>query len=973
MTTFTTTNTQLESLYVGYFGRAADPAGLQYWTNQLNSGAMTLGRISASFATQSEAIAKYPYLASPTISDPTTFVNSVYNQLFGHAPDTAGLAYWVAQLNANKGSPAAVGQMILNIISGATGTDDTVVRNRVDVATDFTSQASNAGTTFNAAAQAQSSAEIATVNDTAASVTAAKAATTAYIASAPGPQLTFTLGLDALTASATNSNFNAPLIFNPGTGTQVQSLQTGDGAVDTAPYGATGNGGTLTATVQSGAAAVTTAANLTLQGIPTYTITSLNGGVAGMNVISGNASTGGISGVSTITNNGSTNGLQIGAAGNGIDLGGKAGTTTTAATLLSTVNVNNVTAAAGAATAFTTWVNTAALAGAADALAINVNGTLGTGTAVGTANVVSVKPDNAAAGVTTNGYETLTLTANAAANIALGDATTGVSSLTTLNLAGSGLITLWGETGATANHFTKVTTINATTDTGGVTVTGGIAGAGNGFLNGAVLTSFKGGSGVDSLDLSSMTALQVQAITATNLDGGSGRDTLILSGAALGAAQTTVALNTSNFEIIGVAAGTTGTYNIANYGTGIDTLALSSAAGAGQTFTLTNAPTTFTFAAANFANTAALTVAGTTGTADIFNITATDTTDASDLGALTFTAMETLNVTISAGASANGFTVGNTTVAGTGVAPVVMNIIDNDGANAVTFGTIGVGAATGTINVSGTGTGGLTTGAVTAAILNASGLNTAAVATTAGITVASSAAAITFTGSNGADTFTGSTGADTMSGGAGNDVMATVLSGNTAGGADVFTGGSGNDNFILRGSVATGVIDTIQATTARVTDMTVTTAVATTDFLTFSQTVGNYSLAGAAVGLTGGQGAINIQSVTANAAAAAIVSAANTLVKLTTVQTPTNGATTFQTMFDNALGTATITGATANNLYVFTIYDQTNSRMDIGVVNPGAANTVIAAADVVALVGTVNMSATDYITFATNNVASIAA
>src|SRR5882757_1264571 len=251
MTTFTTPLNQVESLYVGYFGRAGDPAGENYWVGQLNAKTITLAQIAASFSVQPEATAKYPYLANPNISDPGTFVDQVYQNMFNHTADAAGKAYWVAQLTAASGNPATVGAMILNIISGATGVDDTTIKNKVDVAADFTIKATNAGTTWNATAQAQSSLEIAATNDTAASVTAQKAATDAFIASAPGPQQTFTLGVDTLTSSAQNANFNAPVIFNAGSGTLIQSLQTGDSAIDTAPLTGPGlsNGGTFTATL----------------------------------------------------------------------------------------------------------------------------------------------------------------------------------------------------------------------------------------------------------------------------------------------------------------------------------------------------------------------------------------------------------------------------------------------------------------------------------------------------------------------------------------------------------------------------------------------------------------------------------------------------------------------------------------------------------------------------------------------------
>ena len=104
-------------------------------------------------------------------------------------------------------------------------------------------------------------------------MTAAKAATDAYIATAPGPQHNFTLDVDTLTSNAQNANFNAPLIFNAPTGTLVQSLQAGDSAIDTAPLTGPGlsNGGTFTA-VLNGAGAIPL---VTLKGIPTHTVTNL--------------------------------------------------------------------------------------------------------------------------------------------------------------------------------------------------------------------------------------------------------------------------------------------------------------------------------------------------------------------------------------------------------------------------------------------------------------------------------------------------------------------------------------------------------------------------------------------------------------------------------------------------------------------------------------------------------------------------
>ena len=91
---FTTTQGKVEALYVGYFSRAADPAGLNYWMTQIDSGANSISQVAASFSVQPEATAKYPFLANPSTSDPGVFINQIFLSLFNHIADAAGKAYW---------------------------------------------------------------------------------------------------------------------------------------------------------------------------------------------------------------------------------------------------------------------------------------------------------------------------------------------------------------------------------------------------------------------------------------------------------------------------------------------------------------------------------------------------------------------------------------------------------------------------------------------------------------------------------------------------------------------------------------------------------------------------------------------------------------------------------------------------------------------------------------------------------------
>lgn len=124
---------QIGQLYVGYFGRAADPAGLAYWVDRLNDG-MSLVAIANSFAVQPEATALYAYLAGPSVGEPQSFIAAIYHDLFNRDPDAAGLAYWADQLTVHGTPP---GQMVLDIISGAQGADKTTIENKTHVAVDY--------------------------------------------------------------------------------------------------------------------------------------------------------------------------------------------------------------------------------------------------------------------------------------------------------------------------------------------------------------------------------------------------------------------------------------------------------------------------------------------------------------------------------------------------------------------------------------------------------------------------------------------------------------------------------------------------------------------------------------------------------------------------------------------------------------------------------------------------------------------
>ena len=154
------TTAQIQQLYVAYLGRAADKAGLDYWSAQLNSvpATLTLENLRANFVNeQPEYQSAYAGLTrSETVS-------KIYLQLFGHSADAAGLEYWTN----GGGSTVNADQLLLAFVNGASATDAKAVANKVLVAEVYTS---SAGANY---ASDDAHSVIANVTDNSATVTTA--------------------------------------------------------------------------------------------------------------------------------------------------------------------------------------------------------------------------------------------------------------------------------------------------------------------------------------------------------------------------------------------------------------------------------------------------------------------------------------------------------------------------------------------------------------------------------------------------------------------------------------------------------------------------------------------------------------------------------------------------------------------------------------------------------------------------------
>jgi hypothetical protein len=140
---------QIEALYVSYFGRAADPAGMNYWMSQ-TLGQMAAGasinqavqNVSAAFAVSPEN-APYSALATAPLNpaDPQQvalaagFIQKIYQNSFNRAADGGSEFYWLGQLFSGQSTFSA---MVDNIEYGAQKSDQTTLNYKMSAGSYFT-------------------------------------------------------------------------------------------------------------------------------------------------------------------------------------------------------------------------------------------------------------------------------------------------------------------------------------------------------------------------------------------------------------------------------------------------------------------------------------------------------------------------------------------------------------------------------------------------------------------------------------------------------------------------------------------------------------------------------------------------------------------------------------------------------------------------------------------------------------------
>jgi S-layer protein len=830
-----------QTLYVAYYGRPADRAGLNYWADEIDANGVD-AMVNA-FGNSAEFEARFGNLSNEQL------INNLYQQMFGRSAELAGLDFYSAQL-ANGESTLA--EIALDIANGAQNEDATALSNKVAVAANFTAaidtteevlayagdSAANSARDFLATVNAETDAETVDVDAQLSSlVQADQDETTA------GETFTLTTGVDSLTGTGGDDSFNA-------TETATSSVLGGLDVVD----GAAGNDTLNVAdTATAPGNQFSLPAGFTIQNVENVNVTTNGGvsmdvsGITGLEAVktvaAGTANTSvtaagttdvttTVAGAATTTINGGQN-VSV-TAGTGAVTVGVPGAAATKADAIETVSVkgggvvsiDNTGGAAGTTTAVGTTLTavtldnvnggTAAVKGAAvEELTVkNQDTALATTVTNGTSKALTVNVDNAGYDSTGAAVAGVTVAAGAAAETINVNASGSKSNVTvngaaakTLNIAGDAALTL-----ASTTAFTK---LNGSTATGNLVL---------GDLNAATVT-VDTGAGDDSF--------AIQATNKTTVNTNAGDDTVTLKSAV--AAGSTINLGAGSDALLGgaggsVAASTATATTTIDAGEGQDTVAASliNAANAAQfvnfealdlsaaanldvelmtASTVESLTLTGGAGGATVTNVAAgvgLTVSGSnTGTTTIGVKGATAAASTDDSFAITFdgeaasTATATAKTAVDAGtvalagvesvsidSSGEGFVANNSIVTATSLQSLT---ITGDKDLDLDFGA-NTGNATAPTAQNGLGVASIDGSAATGALdINTTGVTAA----TAGLTVKGGSANDVITLAQAA----------TVEAGAGNDTITSSANGGT------FTGGAGNDEFDVSLAVATGTTE----------------------------------------------------------------------------------------------------------------------------------------------------------------------
>ena len=125
---------QIQKIYIAFYQRPADPAGLRHWADKVNDAGGDLSPLINTFATSPEAVRLYGTIDASTIG---SVIDSLYLALYDRAPDTAGRQFFMDGFSTGVFTPASIA---LAVLAGARSSDAVAIEHKLQVANEFTQQ-----------------------------------------------------------------------------------------------------------------------------------------------------------------------------------------------------------------------------------------------------------------------------------------------------------------------------------------------------------------------------------------------------------------------------------------------------------------------------------------------------------------------------------------------------------------------------------------------------------------------------------------------------------------------------------------------------------------------------------------------------------------------------------------------------------------------------------------------------------------
>jgi len=785
------TESQIQELYVAYFGRPADVEGKAYWSGS-NTGISTVLGFAANMHSQSEFQDAY---GSKTTA---TQVNQIYQNLFSRDADAAGLEYWTGQIGNGTLKLAEIAVHLIYAAKNNAGSaaDKTALENKTaaakafttDVAADATAQLAYTADDDNAFTTAKTFISgITTTAATAAEIdTQVTSIKTSYSAGQSGTTYNFTTAGDDFTGTADNDTFKGISDADTAAANTFTSIDSINGGAGT---------DTLEATFAEESGASTPAFPVgTISNIENFKIRNVdsdNGSDAKLDI-----DFSAFTGEKLVQNNLSTGAVDFAKLGAGTDaeiIGN--GSLTNGATEFDFVD-----AATSSKVGF--------VGGTTGTGVVTITGsklTSQTFTSTGAANTIGNLVNAATVtGITidaTTKLTTATITADAAAKLTItGTGAVDINSAalpaTIINIDGSASS---GDIDITTGNVADISSAASAE----ITIK---TGSGNDEISLANIVtgdhiSLDSGAGNDVVSVHTSMVGASSGVHGDVLEGGTGTDAIsALSATANGQADVSSAGSITGFEELTISDALGEDITPGNYQTGIKTVNLGAGSDSAATIAFAAGALAVDLEAALAGGTLTVTAAGsaTTDSLTITNAGGTSSTGISATGnqSLTLTGIETLTLDGSGAADSAAATQLVNAISLSGVSTGGTATVNLTGSNAITLKA--------------------STGIITAQVVDASSMTKALVMNVAMESTAASTGTATLTGGAGGDTLKGDTGEKTtISGGAGNDnitggsAVDTINAGagndtvNTSGGADTINGDGGNDTITLGAAAQT--------------------------------------------------------------------------------------------------------------------------------------------------------------------------